>query len=333
MKKLLVLLAIVMMLLSGCSSAPKDAIQRPSKTGQLQVTDSKLTDAKGNPVMLRGISFVGVSLQERYINEDTFKTIANDMKCNVVRMALYTYGMGTVGYCTGKNKEQLKQDIVNAVELAEKTDMYCIVDWHILTDKDPNRYIEDAKDFFNEMSINFKDKKNVIYEICNEPNGVDWQTIKDYANVIIPIIRENDPDSLIICGTPNWSSDIASALNDPLDYDNLMYTLHFYSASVKEDGRAAARAVFEKGLPVFVTEFGITNSNGNFPIDEESADEWIKLLEEFNVSYVMWSFSTSPEASAAIKTGTLNLSNFTEDQYTTSGKWLINTIETWTTPK
>lgn len=326
MKKLLTILLVCLFLLSGCgSSKPNDGVDRPSTAGQLQVTNGLLSDSKGNPVMLRGISFAGVSMQERYINEDTFKSIATDLHCNIVRMALYTYGVGVFGYCTGGNKDKLKDDIVKAVDAAEKADIYCLVDWHILRDMDPNVYLDDAVDFFDDMSKNFKDKKNVIYEICNEPNSdeVTWDVIKEYADVIIPIIRANDPDSLIIVGTPGWSSQLQVAVDDPLDYENIMYTYHFYSASNKEESRQGVKMAAEAGLPIFVTEFGITANTGGHPRDIESADAWIDLLEEYNISYVMWNFSTSGEACAAIKPGTLNTSGFSEEQLTETGVWLV----------
>lgn len=327
MKKILTVLLVCLFLLSGCGNAkPKDGIERPSYSGALQVKDGLLSDEKGNPIMLRGISFYGVSTMERFIKQETFDTIANDMHCNIVRMALYTYGVGTFGYCTGGYKDILKQDILNAAEYAKKSDMYCLIDWHILSDRDPNTYIEDAKEFFDYISSELKDEKHIIYEICNEPNGVEWQAIKDYANEVIPVIRNNDPDSVIIVGTPNWSSDLNSAVRDPLDYDNLMYTLHFYAASNKQDSRDGVQKAIDAGLPIFVTEFGITASTGNAPIDIEEADKWIDLLEDNNISYVMWNFSAVREASSALKGGTLIISDFSEDDYSTSGRWLIDNI-------
>ena len=134
MKKIITLLLICLFVLSGCSSKPKDGIDRPSTAGQLKVSGTTLTDSKGNPVMLRGISYSEITTMERYITQETFNTLANDMRCNVVRIPLYTIGTGIVGYCTGGNKDVLKQDILNAVELTKKADMYILIDWHVLGD-------------------------------------------------------------------------------------------------------------------------------------------------------------------------------------------------------
>lgn len=107
--------------------------------------------------------------------------------------------------------------------------MYVIVDWHILSDSDPNNHIDDAKEFFDKVSKEYAAQENVIYEICNEPNGgTQWSSVKSYAETIIPVIRANDKDALIIVGTPNWSQDVDIASQDPITgYDNIMYAVHF----------------------------------------------------------------------------------------------------------
>lgn len=69
--------------------------------------------------------------------------------------------------------------------------MYVIVDWHILSDGNPNSHKKEAKAFFKEMSKELKGYNNVIYEICNEPNnGTSWKEIKSYAKSVISTIRE-----------------------------------------------------------------------------------------------------------------------------------------------
>ena len=45
-------------------------------------------------------------------------------------------------------------------------------------------------------------------------------------------------------------------------YSNLMYTFHFYAATHKEMYREKVKAAVKKGLPVFVSEFVISESSG-----------------------------------------------------------------------
>lgn len=114
------------------------------------------------------------------------------------------------------------------------------------------------------MSSLYKDYDNVIYEICNEPNGgTTWADVKSYAEEVIPIIRKNTKDALIIVGTPTWSQDVDIAAEDPVTgYDNIMYAVHFYAATHTDNIRNKVTTALSKGLPIFVSEFSICDASG-----------------------------------------------------------------------
>ena len=308
-----------------------DGRARPSRCGQLQVLDGKLCSESGEPVMLRGVSTNGLITAESFLTDELFRELAQDDGVNLFRLAMYTYGVGTVGYCAKGDKDRHKEDIVKGVELARAHDMYVLIDWHILSDGDPNTYVDEAVLFFAEMAERFSGYDNVLYEICNEPNGVDWPTVKAYAERIIPVIRAKDPDSVIIVGNPDWSKDLRSVAADPLEFDNILYTLHFYAATHGQDVRDMTEEVSQQGLPIFVSEYGVTASTGGQPRDLESADLWIELLERERISYCMWAFSKSPEACSAVRSTVLKYSGFTEEDYTKTGLWLLETLAKYNT--
>lgn len=303
-----------------------DGRDRPSVCGRLRVLDGKLCDASGRPVMLRGVSLNGLITSESFLNAPLFQELARDDGVNLMRLPMYTYGVGIIGYCTKGDKERHKQDVAKGVSLAVASDLYVIIDWHILSDGDPNTYADEAAAFFAEMAAQYADCPNVLYEICNEPNGVDWPTVKRYAERIIPVIREKAPDAVILVGNPDWSKDLDSVAADPLDFDNLLYSLHFYSATHGQEYREMTARVSQAGLPVFVTEFGVTAASGGLPRDTESADAWIELLEQENVSYCMWAFSNVAEACSAIKPSVSHYSGYSREDYTETGLWLLDTL-------
>ena len=176
----------------------------------------------------KGVSTHGLAWFPEYVNKDAFQTLRDDWGANVVRLAMYTDENG--GYCTDGNREQLKQLVSDGVEYATELGMYVIIDWHILHDQDPTVYQGEAEDFFAEMSAKYAKYDNVIYEICNEPNGgATWDgSVKPYAETIIPIIRKNDKDAIIIVGTPTWSQDVDAAADNPITgQTNIMYAIHF----------------------------------------------------------------------------------------------------------
>ncbi len=299
-----------------------DILAAPSVTGALHVEGAHLVGSDGKPVQLRGASTHGLAWFPQYVNEEWFRQLHNEWKANVVRLAMYTAESG--GYCTDGDKEALKVLVKQGVQFATACDMYVIVDWHILSDLNPNVYIDEAKDFFATMSNEFKGNDNVLYEICNEPNGgTDWQAIKTYAEQVIPVIRQNDEDAVIIVGTPNWSQYVDEAAADPItDYDNIMYTLHYYAATHKEDLRSRMASAADAGLPIFVTEYGICDASGNGALDIDQANQWIDALDQYGISYVAWNMANKDESSSIFKSSCGKTSGFTIDDLSDSGKWL-----------
>lgn len=297
-----------------------------SVSGPLQVIGTSLCDSQGNPVQLRGVSTHGLAWFPEYVNEELFRELHEQWNANVVRLAMYTAEYG--GYCSGGDKGQLKQLIRDGVEYASNQNMYVIIDWHILSDGDPNTYKEEAKSFFGEMSAEFADRENILYEICNEPNGgTSWSRVKEYANEIIPIIRENDADAVILVGTPNWSQYVDQAAADPITgWDNIMYTLHFYAATHKDSLRQTMTSALDAGLPIFVSEYSICDASGNGGIDEAQAAAWVETMDRYGISYVAWSLSNKNETSALIKSSCKKTSGLSEEDMSSTGKWLYGVL-------
>lgn len=303
-----------------------DGSASPLKTGALHVEGTRLMGSDGKPVQLKGISTHGLAWFPGYINEECFRELRREWNANVIRLAMYTAESG--GYCTGGDKEQLKNLIRDGVQYAADEDMYVIIDWHILSDADPNTHKDEAKAFFAEMSSEYKDADHVLYEICNEPNGnTSWQDIKAYAKEVIEVIRANDKDAVILVGTPNWSQYVDQAAADPITgYDNIMYTLHFYAATHKDDLRGKMTAAVEAGLPVFVSEYGICDASGNGAIDKAQADQWIKVMDSCGISYVAWNLSNKGETSAILRSSCSKTSGFSADDLSESGQWLYQML-------
>lgn len=292
----------------------------------LHIEGNKLKDSNGNNVQLRGVSTHGIAWFPQYINQEFFFELKDEWNVNVIRLAMYTAEYN--GYCSGGDKENLKNLIRNGVEYAKNANMYVIIDWHILQDGNPNQNKEEAKAFFEEMSKEYATYDNVLYEICNEPNGeVTWSDIKAYANELIPVIRKNDNDAIIIVGTPTWSQDIDKVLENPItEYDNIIYSLHFYAATHTEWLRERAKNVIDKGLPIFVTEFGTCDASGNGNIDINQSNEWIKLLDENNISYVAWNLSNKNESSAIFNSNCNKVSGFELEDLSENGRWIYEML-------
>lgn len=325
---LVCVLALGLCLTGGLQIAEaKTTTYYDASAGRLHVKGTKLVDKKGHEVQLRGVSTHGLSWYPQYVNDKCFAQLHDKWGANVVRLAMYTEEYN--GYCSGdaKNRSDLKKLIKKGVRLAKKHKMYVIVDWHILSDGNPNSHKKEAKAFFREMSREFKGYNNVIYEICNEPNnGTSWKEIKSYARSVISTIRKNDKKAVIVVGTPTWSQDVEQAAADPIKGDNIMYALHFYAATHKADLRNKMTAAINKGLPVFVTEYGICDASGNGVIDKKEADRWIQTMDEYGVSYIAWNLSNKQESSSIIKSSCPKVSGFKKSELSDEGRWLYHLL-------
>lgn len=203
------------------------------------------------------------------------------------------------------------------IERATARGLYAIVDWHMLTPGDPNFNLSRARTFFTEIASRHKDKTNILYEVANEPNGVGWPAIKSYAEQIIPVIRAQDPDGVVLVGTRAWSSlglsDGASeteVVNNPVNATNIMYTFHFYAAShgasyLNALSRAADR------IPMFVTEFGTQTASGDGANNFTQAQAYLDLMATKQISWVNWNFSDDFRSGAVFNTGTCNGTTYT----------------------
>lgn len=297
--------------------------------GKLAVSGTDLVDASGSKFRLKGVSTHGLTWFADFVSKDTYQYFKDSFGINLVRFAMYTDTGDSYGYCSGGNKSEIEELLGKGVDAATDLGLYAIIDWHILNDDDPNMHIDDAKDFFDRISKKYASYGNVIYEIANEPNGgTTWDSVKSYAETIIPIIRKNAPDAIIIVGTPTWSQDVDVAAADPItDQTNLMYAVHFYAATHKDDLRNKVQSALDSGLPVFVSEFGLCDASGNGSIDYDQSDAWFDLIDDKNLSYAAWNISNKAETSSLFDSSCTKKSGFTDDDLSDSGRYIKEKIE------
>jgi aryl-phospho-beta-D-glucosidase BglC (GH1 family) len=324
--KLAVLATTVLIVLAGCGDSRSltfDPDTPVGRYGKLQLVGTQLSDSKGNPVQLKGMSFMDVSWFGEYANTDCMKWLRDDWGCTVIRAALYTEDAGHV--VSEKNWDKVDK----AVQAATEAGLYVIIDWHILGDGNPQKNKAAARDFFARMAKTYKNYPNVMYEICNEPNGDDvrWKTeIKPYAEEIIPIIRRHDKDGIILVGTSTWSSDIDQAAKDPLKGKNIMYVAHFYAGSHGDNYQRKIKDALSLGAPAFVTEWGTTRADTTGGVFYYPTLYWVDFLDEYKLSWCNWSISTRDEYTSALRTTALPRGNWSPYDLTESGLFVRSLI-------
>ncbi len=273
--------------------------------GKVEVCGTKLCDENGNPVQLRGMSTHGIQWFDHCLTDSSLDALAHDWQADIIRLSMY---IQEDGYET--NPRGFTDRMHQLIDMATARGLYVIVDWHILTPGDPHYNLDRAKTFFAEIAQRHAGKENVLYEIANEPNGVSWASIKSYAEEVIPVIRQRDPDSVVIVGTPGWSSlgvsegsGPAEIAADPVDAGNVMYAFHFYAASHRDDYLDALRSAAQM-FPVFVTEFGTESYTGDGTNDYVMAERYLDLMKQEKIGWTKWNYSDDFRAGAVFQPGT-----------------------------
>lgn len=280
----------------------------------LTVANGQLVNTAGEPVQLRGVSTHGVAWFPEYVNANAFRSV-RDAGGNVIRVAMYTDT--DTGYLQDPSRNLLLME--QAIENARALDMYVIVDWHILSDGDPNLHLAEAITFFDAVASHYGDDPLLLYEICNEPNDVEWSAIKDYAYAIFPVIRQYAPHAVILLGTPTYSSDLESVRIDPFPGENFLYTYHAYAG--EHMNPEALRQASEAGLPIFVSEWGIGDSGGEPAFDE--AEAFLKVLEEKQISWCAWSLCNKEEPYSMIRSDCGSYGGWTSEDLTPVGQFIF----------
>ena len=300
-----------------------DAVQQQkgrAKVTWLTVNGSKLLGDSGNPVVLRGISTHGLQWFGQFANPSAVKWIRDDWQMPLIRAAMMI-APNDNGYIVNRG---LASAVTKLVDSAIELGMYAMIDWHILSDNNPNTYKTEAISFFTDMAKRYGNTPNVIFEICNEPNGdVTWQRdIKPYAQELIAVIRQYAPKNIIIVGTPTWSQDVDIVAESPLTGPNIMYALHFYAGTHKQDLRNRADQALAKGLPIFVTEWGVSDASGGGGVFIDEANRWLDFLAKRQISWVNWNLSDKNESSSALMPGAKPTGSWTTQELSESGRFV-----------
>lgn len=280
--------------------------------GWLSVDGRYIVNQKGEKIALHGVSFGWHNWWHRYFNEGAVAKVANDWKASIVRCSI---GLDLDDMSYNKNPKLAYSTVDRMVEAAVANEVYIIIDFH-----SHNNNLVLARQFFTHVAGKYGHLPNVLYEIWNEPTEVQWSEIKAYSEELIPIIRKYAPKSIIIVPTPRWDQDVDKAADNPITkFGNLVYSLHYYAATHKDNYRRKALYAISKGLPLFMSECAAMEHTGDGVIDMASWDEWMKLAANNNISWIAWSVSDKNETCSMLKPGTV----------ADGGQWSESDLKPW----
>ncbi len=212
-----------------------------------------------------------------------------------------------------------------AVEQAVKNDLYVVVNIHHYDElyADPAAHRERYLALWKQIAAHYADQpKSVSFELLNEPckqfTAEGWN---DLLNACIPVIRESNPDRILIVGGILYNN--IEALKDlklPEDDRNIIGTFHYYNpfmfthqgagwaskwadkwigtvwtgseaeqAAVKRDFQKALDWSKETGYPVYMGEFGAYSK-----ADMKSRVAWTAFVASYamenDIPFAYWEF-------------------------------------------
>jgi len=289
--------------------------------GALGTKGNNVVDSKGNQVQLTGMSLFWDVWMDKFYNRDVVNWLVDDWKCSIVRAAM-GIDSSKGGYYL--NPQAGINRVTAVVDAAIDKGIYVIIDWH---EEKAHKHTALATDFFTQMARKYGDQPNVIFEIFNEPTTASWTSIRGYGDTVIAAIRKYS-NNLIIVGTPAYSLNVSAALANPFPQANVAYTLHFYAGTHTD---YATPLSVSQTLPLFVTEWGTSTSDGGIIDDSAYTDAsqawYTNLIDPRKISSCNWSISNKDEGSAALIPNASTTGGWNPDtDLSPSGKWVRTMI-------
>lgn len=287
--------------------------------GKLHVAGNRILNSAGKEPQLRGISLSWSVWQgKKYYTPEVVDWLIKDFKINLLRVSMAI--QPEHGYL--QDPAGQKKLVTTVIDHALSKGIYVILDWH---DHNAEKHLSESKAFFKEIASKYASHPNIIYEIWNEPERQDWAVIKAYSEELIGVIREEDKDNLIIVGSPHWDQDVDVAAKDPIKgARNIAWSFHFYATeSGHQDGlRLKANNAMKDGLPLFVTEWGVGEANGDGEFSLEKTRRWMDWMEDHRLSWANWNLTDKDETTALLKPGASVKGGWSKDDLTEAGIYI-----------
>lgn len=310
--------SIIAMTLIGYQMFAQNPSGSPVAThGLLKTKGNRIVGQADTAVSMGGNSMFWSQWAGGFYNANTVKWLKSDWNSKIIRAAMGVDETG--GYITNSAIE--KQKVFDVVDACIAEGLYVIIDWH---SHHAENYKTESIAFFKEMATKYGQYPNVIYEIYNEPLDVtSWsKTIKPYAVDVISEIRKIDPDNLILVGTRTWSQEVVEAGNDPINDVNVAYVLHFYVGSHGKYLRDKAQEALDKGVPLFVSEWGVWGSDSDM-------ENWMIFMKNNKLNWCNWAITTKVEPSSVLASSASVNGNWKDSDLSPIGKKVKNYMVNW----
>lgn len=284
------------------------------KSDGLYVKGTKLYDADGNLLVLRG-----VNIAHTWYQGDTSSAISAVKRLggNSVRIVL------SDGYQYSKNDYNNVQGVI---QTCVNNGLICVLEVHDHTGKDSLNDLNAAVNYWKEMkSLLNQYKKYVIVNIANEWLGTwdNWSTWESGYVSAVKNLRSAGIQNVIMVDAPGYGQETTGmfmgcrAVREADTTGNIMFSIHMYSVAGKNEETVKHNidSALDLGCCLCIGEFGNQHQGAN--VDAASI---MSYCTEKRVGYLGWSWKGNSGSDAALDissdTSGYNLTNW--------GKLLFN---------
>ncbi|MCL2185794.1 MAG: glycoside hydrolase family 5 protein [Treponema sp.] len=191
------------------------------------------------PPFSRGVNFSKWFEEKTFNNIDFFRYNEQDfinvksIGADVIRLPIAFHNFLISGKSELENK--LLEYLDTIIDWAEKHQIYLILDNHSFHPINPTDVNIDKIliPVWEQLARHFKNRSDYcIYEVLNEPHGIDDERWNEIQGEVIKVIRKIDKNRLIIAGGTNYNSIEKMLKVSSYDDEKIIYTFHFYDPHI-----------------------------------------------------------------------------------------------------
>jgi len=305
----------------GYEAVATDPIKAASTLQSVSVIKNQIVDQDGKPLRLLGVNKSGTE----YACFQGWGIFDGDFDSKTVK-AMKSWGINTVriplnSACWLERAQKnnrftgsyYKSAIIESVKLLSSQGMIAILDLHWNPTRDGKMIAStqsapnlDAVVFWRSVAIELRNQKNVIFDLFNEPQGIDWKCWRNGCILrngtkstgmqnLIEAIRRTGSKSPIIFEGNQTATDFSGwgtyRLIDPLN--QLIASNHNYqgmTGSNTFDSWNAKYLPISKELPLVTGELGQPDCKHDY------VDKYMDWADANGISYLGWTWNVTSKS-------------------------------------
>ena len=276
---------------------------------RISVEENVFVNDRGETIVFRGLNASDPDkLEKDGMWKQAYFDEIYDWGMNLVRFPIHPEAWRARGI------ENYIELIEQGIVMAEKSDLYVVLDWHSIGNLKTEKYQHERYhttkvetfQFWKLMAQRFGDHPNVaFYELFNEPTRIrnelgslEWDYWKETMEELIGLIRENGGKGIPLVAGFDWAYDLSNIKEDPIDLDGVAYVSHPYPMKRSKPWEAQWEKdwgyVSEK-YPVILTEIGFCEENergAHVPVIDDGS--YVKAILDYTeskgISFIVWVF-------------------------------------------